>query len=468
MNTIIFWTIFTAVAAGFFLTCIIEAISTAIKKRKYGKRISIKMYNSSAMWWYIAFAIINGLTAIAKIYGLKYCKFTESVLSKIQIVCYLLIFITFIFAFFLRTRAYITEKGIIISMSFLPVSGVKYSVKKEYDEYIIDLYIKKEKPSYIYCTKKEKAISMLENHYSEFDGSAPDVKFKSGNVKYLLTMLSISLIFVGGIFAWYETQKPVVFVGNMVLKTDWEYAIFDYLGFQDIMLGCDDYKFCGELAERADEMFSYIDITENLTSKDLIALKKMPNLKYLSVYGNNITDLTAIGELTQLEGFASGKRGRQIDNSIPTDYAPLKNLTNLKYFSGLGLNNLSDLTVFENTDGLIYFELTAADIQTGLDVICEKENLAVLKLYLCTAEDFSLIGKCADLKYLSLHSTNVTDLGFLKDLTELEYLDIENVKAEDYSVLLELPKLKKLYAKDTKIPYYIINKLAANGVDVRR
>ena len=195
----------------------------------------------------------------------------------------------------------------------------------------------------------------------------------------------------------------------------------------------------------------------------------------------------------------------------PQDYSHIKNLTNLKYFSGLGLYNCNDLTIFENMDNLIYFELTAADIQKGLEVICEKENLACLNLFLCTTEDFSPIEKCVNLKKLVLSDTNVTDISFLKNLTELEYLTIENTNpeeydkigcctklkylhisntditdlsflknlnelerleivgidnAEDYSVLLEMPSLKHIYMspKDS-VPHVIIEALRENGIE---
>lgn len=466
MNRIIFWAILTAFVFGCFVTCIINLIYISVKCLKCGKRskrIWVKDYQSSNMWWIIALAIIHGLkAAVTGFYGLKYCDFTESISRKIQILCSVLIFFSFILVFFLRTRAYITETGIITAMAFLPVSGIKYSVKTEYDVHIINLYTQKQMPSYTFCTKKQTAMAMLENFYKEADGTAAKIKIKSHTTPYLLTILCTSLISVGGLFSWYSITKPVIFVGDKIVKTDSEYALFDRMGFRNIMFG---NEFNTEITEKGDEMYYYIDETENLTSKDMAALKKMPNLKYLSVYRNNITDLSDIGSLTQLEGLACGAG---INNDIPEDYLPLKNLINLKYFFGAGLENFHDLTIFENNNELIYFELTCADIQTGLDVICEKEKLLYMELFRCTAEDFSPIGKCADLKSLGLSSTNVTDLSFLKNLKELEYLDIRNIKAEDYSVLLELPNLNTLHAKNTDIPNYIVNKLAANGVDIKR
>lgn len=458
MNRIIFWTITTAVVAGFFLTCIIEAISKAVKKRKYDNRISIKMYRESDMWWVIAFAILHGLKAIAEIYELKYCDFTESVLSKINIVCSLLIMCSFIFAYFWRIRAYLTEGGIITHYSFFPPESVKYSVETVEEEIKIKLYTENPNPYCTYLAKNKEALPMLEKLYDEFDGNAPEVKIKSGTAKYLLTLLCTSLIFVGGIFAWYGIEKPVVFIGDKIVKTDSEYAIIGDTFYTHSSIDSTVYP-----DNVIDKLCETSDPSRNIKNEDLAALKKLPNLKYLDVLQNNITDLTTIGELTQLEMLRFGG-GSKIEK--PKDLSPLKNLNKIKYFSGVGLYELNDLTLFENMDDLVYFEITFADIQNGLDVICEKENLLALNLFYCTSENFSEIGKCTKLKKLTLAHANVTDLSFLEYLTELEYLDIDSVNAEDYSILLELPSLKYLGTRSCDIPNEIINKLIEKGVKI--
>lgn len=472
MNGIIFWTVFSAFTAGFLVTCIIEAVSTAIKKSKYGKRITIKP-NPNNYGWIIFFGILQGLNAGLAVYSLeqtlKYRDFTRNffnsiILNSIKIVCYLILMCGCIIAYFLRTRSYLTEGGIVSDNSFFPVKSVKYSVETVGNEYMVNLYTKKPKPSYTYLIKNKEAISMLENHYEKTDGNAPDVKIKRDTVKYLLTLLCTSLIFAGGIFAWYENQKPFIFVKDTVVPTNTEWAMFCDAGYFDLMF-TDTVDYYDDLNGKSQEMWDNRYDLQNLTPKDIIILKELPNLKHLDVIASDIDDLTTIGELTQLEGLAVGG-GKMF--AKPTDYSPLKNLTKLKYFMGYGLYNFNDMTVLENADDLAHLELTYADIQTGFDVIREKENLLVLELYSCTAEDFSPIGNCSKLKRLSLNKTNVDDLSFLENLKELEYLNINDVKAEDYSVLLELPKLNTLYAQNTDIPNYIVNKLAAKGVDVQK
>lgn len=476
MNVALF-AVTAAVLVGCLAARIIWTVIYIIKSRRYKERIPIK--DAAPRHIVTGFTLfLFAVMLISTLYYLyKYSDwydFTRSVEEHFRAAFYGLMILNLLIDVLFGTKIYITEDGILTQAAFYPKGGAKYLIEKSDTGTYILLFTKKAKNvskakedfAFIVNSKDESGlIEIAEEYYGKFDGTAPKLKKQSYAKRNLVILACSTLIFTGGLSLWYAVTKPVVFVGDKILKTDWEYAIFDYLGFRDIMLGY-EAEFYGELAERADEMYSYIDVTENLTSKDLTALKEMPNLKYLSVYGNDITDLTTVGELTQLEGFATGKSGRQMDNSIPTDYTPLKNLTNLKCFCGLGLNNLNDLAVFENADGLIYFELTAADIQSGLDVICEKENLAVLELFLCTAEDFSPIGKCGNLKSLSLSGTNVTDLGFLKNLTELENLDIDNIAAEDYSVLLELPSLKKLSKKNCDIPKEIMSELIRKGVKI--
>lgn len=197
MNGIIFWTVFSAFTAGFLVTCIIEIVSTTIKKRRYGKRITIKPYPNN-YGWIIFFGILQGMNAGLAVYLHRNCRFTESILNKIKIVCYLLIICSCILAYFLRTRAYITEEGIISNTSFFPVKSIKYSVETVENEIKIKLYTKRKNYDYMYYAKDKEAVSMLEKLYDEFDGNAPSVKFKSGTVKYLLTLLCTSLFFSSG------------------------------------------------------------------------------------------------------------------------------------------------------------------------------------------------------------------------------------------------------------------------------
>lgn len=513
---IVNFALFTALCLGIFAAEIIWTAITYSKAAHYKNRIRVK---NSSTWlasnWAASFYFaVQFCISIFYIHEFDFLDFTEIVFYILKAICSGLITLNIIFRMIFGTRAYITDNGIIAVKAFFPKGKAKYEVKKSEAGTYINLHTKNK--GYDFSFKfnpkyEEDIINIMDwlgyEKYDENDNTAINLQKQSYFKRNLIILLCTAFVFVGGLLCWYSVTKPVIFVGDKIVNTDSEYALFSTAGYEDLLFSSSS-KYYGELAEKADGMYDYVDHSENITSDDMAALQQMPNLKHLNVAANNIDDLTEIGKLTQLEGLAFGGGNMYVK---PQDYSPIKNLTNLKYFSGLGLYNCNDLTIFENMDNLIYFELTAADIQNGFDVICEKENLACLNLFRCTAEDFSSIEKCVNLKKLVLSDTNVTNISFLKNLTELEYLTIENTNpeeydkigcctklkylhisdtditdlsflknlkelerleivginnAEDYSVLLEMPSLKHIYMspKDS-VPHEIIEMLRENGIE---
>lgn len=453
--SIVIFALFTALCLGLFAAEIIWTAITYSKAAHYKNRIRIK--NSSpwlaSNWAVLLYFAAQFFIAIVSLRTYSY-DFTAKIIEILKEISSGLIALDIILRMIFGTRAYITDDGIIAVKAFFPKGKAKYEVEKSEAGTYINLHTKnkgydfsfKFKPKY-----EEDIINIMDylgyEKYDENDNTAMNLQKQSYVKRNLIILLCTLLVFVSGLLGWYNVTKPVIFVGDKILKTDSEYALFSAAGYEDLLFS-NNSKYYGELAEKADGMYDYVDHSENITSDDMAVLQQMPNLKHLNVATNNIDDLTEIGKLTQLEGLAFGGGDMYVK---PQDYSPINNLTNLKYFSGLGLYKCNDLTIFENMDNLIYFELTAADIQNGLDVICEKENLACLNLFRCTAEDFSPIEKCVNLKKLVLSETNVTDLSFLKNLTELEYLNIENTNPEEYDKIGCCTKLKYLYISNTDI-----------------
>lgn len=509
--------LFTAFCIGFFAADIIWTIATYSKAAHCKNRIMVKNASPwlTANWVIMLCFAVHFFILIFSLCKYDY-EFTEKIFKILEAICDGTLTLNILFRMIFATRTYITDDGIIAVKAFFPKGMAKYTVEKSEVGTFIDLQTKNK--GYDFCfTFKQKYEEDIFNimdylgyeQYDENNGTALNFKKQSYIKRNLIILLCAVFVSVGGLFGWYALTKPVVIVGDRIVKTNSEQAILNVTGCVNLLLN-HELTYFPELEQNFEKIADNFQRTENLTSKDMTALKQMPHLKHLSVSCNDIDDLTDIGELTQLEMLVMGG-GAWRSTIYPKDYSPLKNLTNLKYFVGLGFYNFNDLTVFENTDNLEYFELTAADIQTGLDVICEKENLLDLNLYHCTAENFSPIGKCVKLKSLVLADTNVKDLGFIENLTELEYLNIENIKAEnydkidrctklksilaenaditdlsflknlseleyleinninaeDYSVLLELPSLKRLNADNCNIPNEITEKLTENGVHWR-
>lgn len=462
MNMVAVYAVASAVMLGYVFADVFLIIKNRINANKCQKHIKIKDVSgeyshpillSFAQLFVILYIItIIGDTFIYPKYEML--SFTENTEKLLRTVFFGIISArVIIFLIFGRT-GYITENGITSRGFRFDKGKEQFSVKRNGSETLIRFCIKSKR--YVtYALNKEteqEALALAGELFPECD-STPVGKVHGHRLRYMLFSYGCGLVFAGVLTAWYFVTMPVIMVGDKIVKTESECAIFCFFPSRGTAV------IPGDILEK---IHNAEDYSEKITSKDMTSLKKLSNLKYLDVMCNNIDDLTEIGGLTQLEmlRFGGGERYEK-----PTDYSPLKNLKNIKYFMGLGVYGLNDLTLFEDMD-FVYFELTATDIQNGLDVICEKENLLNLNLYRCTAEDFSPIGKCIKLKYLELSGTNVTDLSFLENLKELEYLGISNINSEDYSVLLELPSLKYLVSGGCNIPDKIINELTEKGMEI--
>ena len=463
--------LFCIIIISCLITSIIIWAIMFVKCRSCKIRIPIKEYDAKyVLPIFIAFLLIINAVILIKNELSRYYSFTEMVTDNLNMILNISSAAFLIFVNLSFPKAYLTEKGVISVNTFYPRDTVKYSIQKAGNQKFVRLHIKNNKasdPMYVIKnTDLEDALPVLDDLYGWFDGIFAETKRKTYTLRNFIIIIGTVLLLSGSLFAWYKIEKPFVMVGDRLVRTDSEYVLFSDLIFHSYTYA-DYYKYLPEIEEKFDEIFDammteYSDYTNyyKFTSKDLNDLKDMPNLKHLCMY--SIDDLTEIGEVATLEGLYLGGADK-FDK--PEDFTPLKNLTDLKYFVGLGLNDFNDLTVFENADDLMFFELTYADIQKGLDVIGSKDNLTILWLSRCTADDFSPIGNCKNLKVLYLNDTNVNDLSFLGDLTELEQLNLSSTNAENYSVLLEMPSLKYLASYKSSIPEDILKKLEEKGVE---
>lgn len=424
-------------------------------------KVCIPINNKEKKIYFLITFILCTICTIAVANTLSIYPFTTRVFKIITLVIYVCTAVGSFVEYFFLSKAYLTENGIMEVYTLYPRDSAKYTIEKIEKKTFVNLHIKNNTSDPYYRIKKvDEAIPLLDELYGASDGtSAPAQKRKSYLHRFFLASIVTGLLLMGILSAWYAIKRPIVFVGDKIVRTDSEYALFNY-GIFTVIRDC--YEYFPEMEEKFDDMHEAVDYTNTLTSNDLEELKNMPNLKHLDIDENSITDLSEIGELILLEGLYLGGSDR-FDK--PKDFTHLKNLTNLKYFYGFGLD-LNDLTVFENADGLLYFELSGADIQNGLDIVCSKDDLTVLSLSSCTSDDFSPIGNCKKLKRLGLSNTNVNDLSFLKYLTNVERLYIKGVHAEDYSALLEMPSLTYLSLYRGTIPEDILKKLEEKGVEL--
>jgi Leucine-rich repeat (LRR) protein len=138
---------------------------------------------------------------------------------------------------------------------------------------------------------------------------------------------------------------------------------------------------------------------------EMVTNGKIPhNVKWLSLFDNQISDLTPLSELTNLETLSL------VDNQI-SDLTPLSELTNLETLSLVG-NQISDLTPLS--------KLT---------------NLQSLDLYTNKVTDITPLSNLTNLggefNPLNLSNNQITDISPLSNLTKLQWLSLDNNQITD-------------------------------------
>lgn len=189
----------------------------------------------------------------------------------------------------------------------------------------------------------------------------------------------------------------------------------------------------------------------NLNNNGIISLEKirldtlgdLPNLKKLSLENNSrikeedievkLSEITALGKLTKLE--ALKLKGNDIK-----DISPLGNLKNLKELD-LSENRISDesIATLGSLTGLERLNLRECDVR---DISCV-ENLSNL-VYLNIHSNVNIksimpVAKLTKLKSLIMRNVPVGDqINALENLTNLYDLNIRNTSVTDISVLVKL------------------------------
>lgn len=514
MNRIAIYSIALAVIIGFTIAEIVEIALLFFRSRKCNYRIAVKNSNKKYAWdiSIIVVCIFAFFWRRNEFYA--YYDFSEIVEYYISTSLYLLISLFMLIRFIFIRNAYITENGIIGAIFSHHKNDARYSIKRIGGETLLKLYTNSADPDVTYAIKRNnerKALALIKKLYPEYNGE-PDMKRNLHGRRHTFFYIGCGLVCTSALAAWYFAEMPVVFVGDKIVKTDSEYALFDYMGMYRIPptnvippIKIDAFND----SDTPEFDYSEIQNSEKITSNDLYMLKKMPNLKQLCLTDNYIYDFTEIGQLTKLEGLYFNCYDKEMQKHI--DYTPLKNLVELKYFMGISMKNFDDFSIFENMDKLENVVLSDIDITSeNMEILCKKERLKGLSFLLCNFEDYSALNMCKDLSYLDISNTNITNLSFCqnmpyletlytKNLTELEsYTDIgcctnlkrlnisnsnitdisflaglnklesiymDKVSADDYSVLTELASLEYLKVSNTDdIPKEIINKLTQNGV----
>ena len=178
----------------------------------------------------------------------------------------------------------------------------------------------------------------------------------------------------------------------------------------------------------------WVDLSLNNRNIDISPLGKLTNLERLSIYNALNIDISPLGKLTNLQHLS-------LDGDGIIDISPLGKLTNLQHLSldGDGIIDISPLGKLTNLKGLSIYNALNVDISP----LEKLTNLEVLRLAGNISDITSLTG-LTNLEKLSINSRNISDITSLTGLTNLEELTISVSKISDISALAGLTNLRIL------------------------
>ena len=213
-----------------------------------------------------------------------------------------------------------------------------------------------------------------------------------------------------------------------------------------------------------------IQIYSTIFASSCDGIENFPNLKYFYIDSSNLTDISALSNVPNLEQLSL------TDCDSLTDYAPLYDLTKMQYLS-IEYSALKDIGFVKNMPDLCWLSIEGADelisIESldacrenltslfledtwglhDLNVVENLTNLTQLELYLTSHEDtLPSFAAMEQLEYLRLYGAH--DLSTIADAKTLTYLSLENCNCENLSFLSELQNLVSLDLCDMS-GYYV-------------
>jgi len=175
---------------------------------------------------------------------------------------------------------------------------------------------------------------------------------------------------------------------------------------------------------------------------DISALTNMFNLEVLQINNNNINDISLISGFQNLTYLAIG------ENPL-NDFSSITSLTNLEIISITSLQ-LQNLDIISNLTNLTDIEARKNRI-TDISVLSNLIALEYLNLSINPIADYSPIAGLINLRNLSLNNNHIIDINFLTNLINLEILDIFYNDISDISAISNLIKLVRLTSGHNQI-----------------
>lgn len=319
--------------------------------------------------------------------------------------------------------------------------------------------------------RKCTAFSPADRYASAQEVKRDLLRYNRPRYRGLVAALAACLIcIVAGIAAWQMRQAPIVFTEPMI-----ERSVRQTLGVAaDAPLTAEQlaavdglYIFGDAIAANQDGFYA---AAGNWYSSDTKAhgpiasledVKLLPNLRFVMIAANHITDISPLAALTNLE------KVEFKHNSI-SDITPLKGLPQLGYV-GLNDNPMTDVSALSTLPNLRYLDLCDASAYdpAGLDGLGDMEQLNIsnrtdswrhlgtqrvrdLRLGWTGIDTLGAISEITGLEHLEIEHTRIASLASIEAYQELTYLRMSGCEIADLSPLLTLPRLETLVIDEAR------------------
>ncbi len=188
-----------------------------------------------------------------------------------------------------------------------------------------------------------------------------------------------------------------------------------------------------------------------LTDEDILDLKYMINLRYLNLDDNDLTDLSPVSGLTDLEQLSVN------NNPNLTDLSPVAGLTDLEQINVMNNPDLTDLSPLAGLTGLrnVHFD---SSLVTDYSFMAGMTKLEYVYLFdIQEGTDLSALSGLTNVKTIVIDRNNfISDLSFLSGMTGLQSLSLQvspSLEELDLSFAANMTELTRLeiynYNQDT-------------------
>ena len=151
---------------------------------------------------------------------------------------------------------------------------------------------------------------------------------------------------------------------------------------------------------------------------DISAISGLTNLQMLYLGNNQISDISAVSGLTKLTGL-------YLYNNQISDISAVSNLTNLQIVLYLNNNQISDISAVSTLTKLQLLYLNNNQI-SDISALSSLTSLYRLDLYDNQISDISAVSGLTTLNELSLNNNQIGDISAVSSLTNLSCLDLNN------------------------------------------